>query len=269
MSLDVYSLASGSSGNAMLLRGIHGDILMDCGMPRAFIESSISEVGGAPLRLRAILLTHEHTDHARGALAVARRYAAPIVGSSGTLDEVAGMADVATVRIAAGCPTEIGGFEVTGCPVQHDAREPFAFKIKAGSTFVCYAVDLGAPSESLLDDFGSSSLLILESNHDEVRLRRGPYDAALKSRILGESGHLSNEAASAVLTRVSDGRRPMQFWLAHLSAVNNTPTAALRTATRALRLAGRGHCGVQVALRDRPSIRWSSTDQWWQPALDL
>ncbi|MDQ2732555.1 MAG: MBL fold metallo-hydrolase [Armatimonadota bacterium] len=270
MSLEVHSLASGSSGNAMLVRGQHGDLLLDCGMPRSYIETAVTSAGSSMDRLRAIVLTHEHVDHARSALAMARRYRIPLAGSPGTLRVVT--ASDETVPMLPMQPHEtmtIEEFTVTGYPVSHDAHQPFSFVVGAGATQMCYAVDLGRLEDSLLQACAATSLVVIEANHDRDRLMRGPYGAFLKDRILGLKGHLCNDEAARMIAEVSSGDRPTQFWLAHLSAVNNSPRTALHIANRALNKASRRHCAVEVAQRDRTSLHWSSSHHWWQPQLAL
>ena len=269
MSVQVYSLASGSSGNAMLIRGSHGDLLVDCGMSRLFLESAIRGTGAQPHRLKGVVLTHEHTDHARGALAMARRYGVPIIASRGTLEAVVPAHQVSVVPLPPLAPLELEEFSVVGYPVSHDAREPLALSIQSGRSRICYAVDLGEPDQSLMQAFAGASLVVLESNHDVRRLVRGPYTPDLKERILSRQGHLSNQDAARIISEISPEDRPIQFWLAHLSAVNNSPNTALRTTRRALREVGKLHCGVSVALRDRPSLHWSSDAHWWQPQLSF
>jgi phosphoribosyl 1,2-cyclic phosphodiesterase len=128
------------------------------------------------------------------------------------------------------------------------------------------ATDMGAATEEVVERARESHLVVLESNHDVDMLKRGPYPAYLKTRILGERGHLSYEDAAKAIARIADGRRP-RFWLAHLSRTNNTPRLALAAVQDLLGRANLNGLEIAVALRDRRSLSWDSDDSLEQLSL--
>jgi phosphoribosyl 1,2-cyclic phosphodiesterase len=141
--------------------------------------------------------------------------------------------------------------------VPHDAAETVGYLITCEGRSVCLATDVGHISSDVLCALRGADLIVLEANHDCEMLRNGPYPAMLKRRIAGSHGHLSNPEAAEALIEAATGR-PQWVWLAHLSAVNNTPPLALRTVISTLQEAGVRTMNVSVAQRDRPSVTWSS-----------
>ncbi len=204
-----------------------------------------------------VCLTHEHADHAAAVGAVCRRFGLPVIASPGTLDELRrGGLRAEGLAQPVGTTVAVGGFLVTSFGLPHDARQPVGYLVGFGPWRVALAVDLGQSCEELISALRPAELVILDSNHDLRRLLAGPYSGPLKARIAAPNGHLSNEQAAQILLQVADGR-PRTVWLAHLSAVNNSPRLARRTVLQALERAGASPVRVDVALRDRPSAVWS------------
>jgi phosphoribosyl 1,2-cyclic phosphodiesterase len=149
-----------------------------------------------------------------------------------------------------------GDVEVTSFPVSHDAVRPVGFLIRTGERTVTIATDLGEATPELLEAVAASDLVVLEANHDVDMLRHGRYPYHLRRRVASRTGHLSNTQAAAILEQHLKGEET-EVWLAHLSKENNLPKVALKTVQQALRATGLGAAQAQVALRDRPSVRWT------------
>ncbi len=255
--MDVWALASGSSGNAYLVRSGETLVLVECGLTLKKVVEFLGQRGVAPDQLAGLLLTHEHSDHIRSARQLSDRYGVPLYATSGTLGHKA-LRDSALARVVTpGRPLRLGDLEALPFLVPHDAAEPVGYRLQAHEATVCVTTDLGFVPEAVVPRFRDNDLLVLEANHDELMLETGPYPAFLKQRVLGQHGHLSNSATGEALAACGD-RVPEEVWLAHLSLVNNSPTRARQAVRRRLAAAGLHHVAVEVAQRNRPSLHWSS-----------
>jgi phosphoribosyl 1,2-cyclic phosphodiesterase len=264
--MDVWSIASGSSGNAYLARAAGTTVLLECGIPMSRITGFLKRHGIAPHDLDGVLLTHDHSDHTRSARQFSDAYGVPIFATPGTLG-CASLRDAAHARpIEADRPFRIGDLEALAFRVPHDAHEPVGFKLTAQTATVTITTDLGHVPSEVQRHLRDNDLLILEANHDVEMLQSGPYPAFLKKRVLGRHGHLSNAATVEALAACRD-RVPAQVWLAHLSPVNNQPGVALDAIARHLDTVGLGHVTIQVAERTRPSLHWSAAPRTRQLAL--
>jgi phosphoribosyl 1,2-cyclic phosphodiesterase len=287
--LRVTVLGSGSRGNAILIDGTDGAVLVDAGFgPRSLVRR-LNAAGRRPEEIHALLLTHEHTDHASGAAAACARWGWPLYGSAGTLDALdsgsrtgtgtdvppAAPALAAHAFLEAG-PTVVGGFLVESTGVPHDARDCRALvltDIRSGAR-AGVAMDVGRVPEALPVAFERLDLMVVESNHDEQMLARGPYPWSLKQRISGGLGHLSNGATAAFVSGcVHPGLRGVL--LTHLSETNNLPALALERTGDALRRAGWRRDALWAASQQAPLPPMASTgDAAWlvrasQLALEL
>ena len=268
MSLRVKSIATGSSGNVILVQAGETSLLVDCGLPTRNIESYLRRVALDPASLSAILLTHEHTDHIQSAGVMARRYNVPIVANQRTLDEgkdALGGAAPSLVLATGSCRT-VGEIEVASFPIPHDAVDPVGYLLSYRNWYVCVILDAGKPAYEMRPPLRLADLAIIEANHDRERLLAGPYTRILKARILSEAGHLSNVEAAQLLAETTNGRHKWA-WLAHLSEVNNTPRIAMRTVRHYLRHEGVTTIELAIARRDRPSVHWDSDSAAWQEPL--
>ena len=255
--MQVWSLASGSSGNAYLVEADGSRVLVECGLPTAAIERALLRVGSSAETLSAILLTHDHSDHLRGARELSDRYELPVYASAGTLAHVS-LRDSALARpLLAARRWRVGELEVTPFDVPHDGREPFGFRLESHLGRVAIVTDLGHLPDAALPHLLDLDLLVLEANYDDDMLRNGPYPWNLKRRINGAVGHLSNRDCGEAVARCGD-RAPRELWLAHLSTTNNTPATAAEGVEGVLRERGLRHLVPQVAPRSRPGLRWSA-----------
>ena len=243
-------LGSGSGGNAALLS--HGDahVLIDAGLSCRDLCRRLEQVGVAPEALRGIVITHAHGDHTRGARLLSQRCGLPVYSTAGALREwqVSDLHDwreLVPPRTLVLC-----GLRFRPCVVPHDASETVAFRIDTPEGAVGYATDVGAVTGELAALFSGCRVLVIESNHAEDLLRVSPYDAATRSRIASDAGHLSNEALAAYI-RGGLGPDVRCIVLMHLSRVNNVPELAELTCREALDARGRKDVRVVVTSQDK------------------
>lgn len=248
--IQFYTFASSSSGNASLLLTGTTRLLIDAGISYMRIRRSLAALGLNLADISAILITHSHTDHISGLATLVRRHTLPICCSDETSRQlcfqIAGVEHLLHT-FPLGTQFRIGDCRITSVPTSHDCRGSTGYRIDSAGCSFGLMTDTGTvpvAAQSLL----GVDLLVLESNHDVETLRSGPYPYALKQRVLGEFGHLSNDTAArfaVASARAGTG----EIILAHLSRENNTPQMALNTVGRAL--AAIGWAGrLSVAPRD-------------------
>lgn len=222
--MEIAFLGSSSSGNSTLLCSGDSRILIDAGLSAREMESRLNLLGHSPKGINAILLTHEHTDHCRGAGILSRKYGIPVMANPPTF----AMSPIGNVEYREFMTHEsfsVGDFRVRSYPVPHNAAEPVCFSIETDRHKIGFATDLGKVTQLVHNVLSDKDLLIIEANHDEHMLRAGPYPEFLKKTISSPNGHLSNKAtAQAVSTMVTD--RTQGVFLVHLSDENNTPEKA-------------------------------------------
>ncbi len=258
MEMTFCPLFSGSSGNALYVASERTRILIDAGLPGKAVVDALTQIGVNPASLSAILITHEHSDHVRGAGILSRKFDLPIYATPGTwyaMERAIGPVSQRNRReFYPDTDFYVDEIGVTPFLIPHDAAEPVGYRLSHSTFSVATATDMGIVRKNVLEQLAGVDLLLLESNHDPEMLRHNPhYSQTLKKRILGNKGHLSNEAcAEAVLALCNTGVRHVV--LGHLSAENNLPELAYSTTCRALSDAGL-ICGqdvtVDMAWRDR------------------
>lgn len=234
--ISVHTLASGSEGNSLLVSAGGTHILVDAGISARRITTALLSLGLTPGDIAGVLVTHEHSDHTAGLATLTKQYRLPLYASGGTAGALCARiphaADVLHLLPRQGVLT-LGDAQVTVFPTSHDAAESIDFRFDCGGAALGVLTDTGCVTPEAEQALQGVDLLVLESNHDEDWLLSGPYSYYLKQRILGNRGHLSNDAAAALAQRMaSAGTR--QFVLAHLSRENNTPERARQTMARAL-----------------------------------
>lgn len=236
-SVTVTSLGSGSSGNALLVQTRTATVLVDCGVGVRKLTNALAVSGKRLQEIDAVLLSHEHVDHNRETSRL-QRAGATIITTQGTA--TASNLD-RDLHLSLACGRSVGfrGLEITGIQVAHDAAEPCGFLIRAGAATICVFTDLGSVSGAVGEAIAEADLVVLEANHDEQMLRRGPYPLHLQRRILADTGHLSNVATAELLaTALRNSRLSPTVWLAHLSETNNKPRLAVTTVTKRLAQSG-------------------------------
>jgi phosphoribosyl 1,2-cyclic phosphodiesterase len=222
----VVSLASGSSGNALLVQ--YGAVagLIDCGIGPNRLRSELLSFGLRLSDLSFVFVTHEHVDHIRAVPAL-QKAGVPIVTGAGTAQSL-GLGAGAWHRVKHGARFECGGVEVAAVRTSHDAAEPLGAVVQLGDLTVAVFTDMGEWDAVTVDAMTRADIVVVEANHNIEMLKRGPYPAYLKRRVLSPVGHLSNEDCGRLTDTVRElsGKDPAIF-LAHLSETNNTPTQAV------------------------------------------
>lgn len=221
----VCALGSGSSGNALLVEGPRGPLLVDAGLSWREIVARSAKAGLPLTGLEWVIVTHEHADHVRG-LDALRRRGIRVAGRPGTLRALG----IEGTPLEPG--TELGGIRVVPFAIPHDAAQPIGLRLETNGGRVGIATDLGQVTDGVLSALSGCRTVVLEANHDLSMLLAGPYPWPLKLRILGPEGHLANEDAGRALRAL--GNDIQQVLLAHLSQENNTPALALETVARAV-----------------------------------
>ncbi len=228
--LTFTTLASGSLGNAAVVSCGDTHILLDAGISAKRISAGLAELGIGPRQLSAILLTHEHSDHVSGLRVLTKKAGAPIYATRPTLWEWYKRNRCDEVRELfcpheAGTGVQIGALWVESFPTPHDAAGSVGWSIAGEGGRMVLCTDLGHVTEPVRRAVAGCDLLVCETNHDVDWVRSGPYSYYLKQRILGNYGHLSNEAGAELAAfAVESGTRAVI--LAHLSQTNNTPVRA-------------------------------------------
>ena len=215
-------------------------LLVDAGLSRKETFERLAATGTAPESLSAILITHEHSDHIAGLHTIARKLDIPIYVSRLTAPAVFGdgtpWTDAYNPKLelfAAGSGFTIGDIDVTSFTIPHDAADPVGFSFRAEGIKIAIATDLGYMPDSIRFHLRGCDLLLLESNHDLNMLKVGSYPWALKQRIMGRNGHLSNDVACSFIREDLDSTTSTLI-LGHLSAHNNHPVLVRQAAVEAL-----------------------------------
>lgn len=219
MYLRFAMLGSGSRGNATLVECGNTRILIDCGFSTVETCRRLQRLGLDGEDLTAILVTHEHSDHISGVARLARRFSLPVFTSAGTA-QGGRLENFSPINVHTAF--ELGNLEITPVTVPHDAREPCQFVISNGEYRLGVLTDTGHITPHIIESYTGLDALILEANHDKTMLAEGIYPAALKQRVGGLLGHLSN-CQSADLLRQLDVSRLKHLIAAHLSDKNNRP----------------------------------------------
>ena len=232
--VELTILGSGSSGNAALLSTARTRLLVDAGLSRRETPKRLAAAGLPADSLTAILLSHEHADHAAHAAALAADFRVPVYLSSGTHEALAETLRGTAVEVFhPGQRFQIGDIEVSPFSIPHDAREPVGFRFLADGVKLALAVDLGFLTTLAKEQLRGCDCLVLEANHDLEMLRHGPYPWFIKQRVMSRLGHLSNDALAEFLENDFDGTAA-RIVLAHLSENNNSPEVARLAAEQAL-----------------------------------
>lgn len=245
---EFISLISGSSGNSSLVTDGKTHILIDCGMSGKRLAELLADEGIPPSGIDALLVTHEHIDHVKGAGIIARRYNIPIYATEKThaAMEIGSVSDSLRRIVSAGGEFEIGTIGVRPFSIPHDAADPVGYSLFCGNQKFSLATDIGEMNGDIINAVSGSEAVILESNHDVEMLKFGSYPFPLKQRILSGMGHLSNISAARTALELAK-RGTKKIMLGHLSAENNSPEIAMLETYNALTEAG-VDVGVDVTL---------------------
>jgi phosphoribosyl 1,2-cyclic phosphodiesterase len=245
----VCILASGSKGNSVYVEAGECKLLIDAGLSALELQRRLGSVGLDSEELNAILISHEHTDHIRGAGALSRKLKIPILVSHQTLKACGtaiGKAEI--VEFESGSSFIFKDLCIDPFPTTHDASDPVGFIVECGDGKFGMATDLGIATRLVKEKLKGCRAVVLESNHDEEMLVNGPYPWHLKQRIKSRHGHLSNDDSAELLDEIIHSGLNAVF-LAHLSEVNNDPAIAIEVARNLL--VSREICSPHLILGDQ------------------
>lgn len=238
--MEICTLASGSSGNSMLVQCGDTRVLIDAGISARRITTGLKALGVEAAELSAVLITHEHTDHISGLTTLTKKLRVPVYATGATAQQLCDripFLDGLVRTLEPGTGFALGALWCESFSTPHDAAGSVGYTLTGDGCKMALCTDLGHLTPQVWAGVAGADLLVAEANHDEDWVRSGPYPYYLKQRILGDFGHLSNETGAVLVQKcVEDGARTVV--LAHLSAENNTPAHARAAVERRLRGAG-------------------------------
>lgn len=217
------SLNSGSNGNCYYVGNDTEAVLIDAGISCRETEKRMLRIGLSMNKVRAIFISHEHSDHVKGLCTLASKYNLPVYLTSGTLNGCKFNLRKDLIRPLYGNQhVHIGRLVVSSFLKIHDASEPHSFMVTCGSTNIGVFTDIGEPCEQLITHFKQCHAAFLEANYDDELLAKSAYPYFLKKRISGGRGHLSNKKALDLFT-LHKSPLMTHLLLSHLSKDNNCP----------------------------------------------
>ncbi|HEY6163095.1 MAG TPA: MBL fold metallo-hydrolase [Bacteroidia bacterium] len=244
MSLFISSINSGSNGNCYYVGNNQDAVLVDAGISCRETEKRMKRLGLNIQKVKAIFISHEHSDHIKGVEVLSKKFQLPVFISERTLRN-SGL-KIARERIHSfshGETIEAGSLRISAFSKWHDAADPFSFTVSHDGTCVGVFTDIGAPCENVVKHFSKCHAAFLEANYDEQMLTEGRYPAHLKKRIKSDKGHLSNaQALRLFLDHRSEALS--HLLLSHLSKENNRPELV-----HSLFLQHAGNTSITVASR--------------------
>ncbi|MGM0654052.1 MAG: MBL fold metallo-hydrolase [Thermodesulfobacteriota bacterium] len=219
-------LASGSKGNAIFVSTPDTAVLVDAGLSGIEIQRRMAAVGRTPDDLKAIIITHEHTDHVKGAGVLSRRFNIPVYVTSDTFNACKGLGKIDRINFfECGSAFDIGSLAVNPFSISHDACDPAGLTLKHQGKKIGIATDLGIVTNLVRTHLSRANALYIEANHDPDMLMTGPYPWHLKQRIQSRTGHISNQNARDLVAQICH-KDLDHVVLAHLSEENNCPEKA-------------------------------------------
>lgn len=231
------TLFSSSSGNCVFASDGTTNLLIDAGVSASKIVNSLGEIGVSPQEIDGILVTHEHTDHISGIGVLTKKYGIPVYVNEKTLSQMAKTLTPASMNcvrtIVPGEPFTIRSAMVRSFKTPHDSVSSVGYTITLEDAKLGIATDTGCVTKPMLSALAGCCAVVIEANHNVEMLKNGPYPPNLKSRILSDCGHLSNENCAWLATQLA-------MWgtkhivLGHLSDKNNTPDLAYEATYRML-----------------------------------
>lgn len=234
--MELYSIASGSSGNSIFVgtSGGNSGVLLDAGISKKRIEEGLAVRQLTLEQVEGVFITHEHADHISGLGPLVRKYAIPIFATEKTIQyiqETGKCGKVDSDLFQCVRPDEsvhVAGMEITPFSISHDAADPVGYTMQAEGKKLAVATDMGEYTDYTISHLQDCDGLLLEANHDINMLQVGSYPYALKMRILGKKGHLSNDACGRLVKKLV-ANKLRHVLLGHLSQDNNYPELAYET----------------------------------------
>lgn len=244
----IYTLFSGSSGNSCYVKCGDTEILIDAGKSKKAIETALCGLGTSLSNIKAIFITHEHSDHIAGLKMISKYYAIPVYAAKGTAEMLMNDVPDSLINVYdAGNDISIGDIKISSFATPHDSRMSTGYIIEYNGRRFGYATDMGMLSRKIADVLAECEAVVVESNYDLSMLRNGPYPYVLKKRIESDIGHLDNSDCARLVSYIVS-HSTKKVLLAHLSAENNTPEIALDAVVCRLR----ENClSADVAVADR------------------
>ena len=231
--IHLHVLASGSKGNASIVEGPGGSVLVDCGISRRALLGRAEELGVDVSRVVAVVLTHEHSDHVGGLSVFCNRFEGPLFATAGTVAARRYLTELPFTLVGHEDELELAGMRVRTFPTSHDVADPIGLRFSTADDALGFCTDTGELGEKALEALTDTRILALESNHDERMLATGDYPAYLKARVGGPTGHLSNAQAAEAIARLV-GPDTETVVAMHLSQENNRPSLCVRTLAEAV-----------------------------------
>lgn len=223
MSLYIASLNSGSNGNCYYIGNEDEAVLVDAGISCREIEKRMKRLGLTMQKVKAVFVSHEHTDHIKGIPTLAKKYRLPVYITEPALFHSGFILDNQLVNsFVAYQPVVTGGLVTVAFPKFHDASDPYSFMVSCNGIKVGIFTDIGTPCRNVINHFKDCHAAFLEANYDDEMLANGNYPYYLKRRISGEKGHLSNKQALE-LFKTHKPSFMSHLLLSHLSKNNNCP----------------------------------------------
>lgn len=246
-------LASGSGGNACYIETSKSRILVDAGLSCRELVGRLNLIGVKAEEIDAIIITHEHSDHIKGAGPISRRFDIPVFINVPTMNRCGrALGNISKpIPLYTGQTVHINGLEVQTFTKFHDAVDPMGLIISSGDSKLGIVTDLGRSSPLMEDLLKDCTAVILEFNHDNDMLTQGPYPPRLKRRIEGPEGHLSNKQACELLKMISHDELNWVV-IAHISKINNAPEKAFLEAKETLLAQGMNNTKVLISYQDYP-----------------
>lgn len=260
--MQLYSIASGSSGNCIYVGSDTTHLLVDTGISKKRTEEGLNEIDISLQDMDGILITHEHSDHICGLGVISRKYHIPIYATERTIAAIKNCSSIGLVDEELFHPIKpdesfvIKDIKCNPMHTSHDAADPVAYRFKSGAKQVAIATDLGTYNDYTVESLKGMDAILIEANHDVHMLQVGPYPYPLKRRILGDRGHLSNELSGQLLSSILHDNLQVVM-LGHLSKENNLPELAYETVRLEINMADNAYKAddfpIHVARRSCPS----------------
>lgn len=245
------SLASGSSGNCFFIgENKKTGILIDAGISCKQIAERLNSFSIIPQAIKAIFITHEHTDHIKGAEVFSNKFKVPIFATKETLERLPDTLQLNPINKDE--TTKIFELEIRTFPKSHQAKNPVSYQISGGNKRISIITDAGYCCKNIVEATKDSNLLCLESNHDIQMLEQGPYPWHIKKWIKSDTGHLSNlQAGINVIENASSKLK--HLILAHLSQTNNIPQLAIKSMENLIKERNDLKPKLDISTRERPT----------------
>lgn len=249
----VCVLSSGSKGNSCFIETNESKILIDLGTTTSYVVNELDKLGVNPREIDAILITHIHKDHINGLSTFIKKYNPLIYVTEKLLMLLEEEVGSFRYEVYQDNSAIINDLRINYIRTSHDAGEQIGFILKDNKSSMVYITDTGYLNSKYFDLLSNKDLYVLESNHDVLMLKNGPYPYFLQQRVLGDKGHLSNEQCSNYLCKFI-GDNTKTIVLAHLSEKNNTEEKALETLNNKLKENNKKVENIFVARQNEPTM---------------